>query len=401
MYTMPDYHPPPLSGLRVLEFAGLAPGPFAGLLLADYGASVLRLDRATTSPQPTADQLTRRKTSIRVNIKSAAGVALVQRLAREADVLIDPFRPGVLEKAGLDPVTVLRRINPRLIVARMTGFRRDGKYKDMAGHDINYIAVSGVLSLFGRQGERPYAPGNVVGDFAGGGAMCFIAILLALLARERSGRGQVVEANMVDGSAMLATMPRLGGKTPVWSAERGTNLLDGGAPFYDTYETKDGNFMAVGAIEPQFYAALLQGLSLTPSDLPGDRNNKSDWPALKTFFASVFKTKTRAEWEHIFDGTDACCTPVLTQRDLEARGFDQRPAVTLRETPGLAITEGDDDRSAAEGQGIGWEGSGWVEKGLVPGEGGEETIERWMGWTKGRHYEEVDGGLGWKDRSKL
>jgi alpha-methylacyl-CoA racemase len=213
------------------------------MLLADYGATVLRLDRAPT--QPSTDQLTRRKTSICVNMKSAAGIALIKKMIPHVDVVIDPFRPGVLEKLGLSPEDVLLKLNPRLIIGRMTGFRRDGKYSMMAGHDINYIAVSGVLSLFGRKGEKPYPPGNVVGDFAGGGAMCFIGILLALLSRERTGFGQVVEANMVDGSAVLASMPRLGLKTQVWNRERGTNMLDGGAPFYDTYETKDGKYMAV------------------------------------------------------------------------------------------------------------------------------------------------------------
>ena len=178
-------------------------------------------------------------------MKSSNGVALIKSLLANVDVVIDPFRPGVLEKLGLGPEEVMLKINPRLIVARMTGFRRDGKYKDMAGHDINYIAVSGVLSLFGRQHEKPYAPGNVVGDFAGGGAVCFLGILLALISRDRLGRGQVVEANMVDGSAYLATMPRLGLKLPVWSDPRGTNVLDGGNPYYDTYETKDGKYMAV------------------------------------------------------------------------------------------------------------------------------------------------------------
>ncbi|KAF2871167.1 CoA-transferase family III domain-containing protein [Massariosphaeria phaeospora] len=244
---MATHQQPPLTGLRVLEFAGLAPGPFAGLLLADYGATVLRLDRPSPTPTalPTPDALTRRKTSICVDLKSARGLALIKKLLPTIDILIDPFRPGVLEHAGLAPEAVLLKLNPRLIVARMTGFRRDGKYSAMAGHDINYIAVSGVLSLFGRRGEKPYAPGNVVGDFAGGGAMCVLGILLALLARERTGRGQVVEANMVDGSAVLATMPRLAMKTPVWNRERGCNLLDGGAPFYDTYETKDGKYMAM------------------------------------------------------------------------------------------------------------------------------------------------------------
>jgi len=391
--------PPPLADVRVLEFAGLAPGPFAGMLLADYGATVLRLDRAPSAP--TSDQLTRRKTSICVNLKSPAGLALIKKIIPQVDVVIDPFRPGVLEKAGLDPETVLLRLNKRLIVARMTGFRRDGKYSQMAGHDINYIAVSGVLSMFGRKGENPYAPGNVVGDFAGGGAMCFMGILLALLARERSGYGQVVEANMVDGSAILATMPRLGLKTEVWKRERGTNMLDGGAPFYDTYETKDGKYMAVGAIEPQFYAALLKGMGLEPSDLPGNRDDRADWPKLKDFFAAEFKKKTREEWEAIFDGTDACCTPVLTQGELETQGFDQRPAVTLKSSPGYAIHDGHDGRSAAEGQGIGMDGGGWSEKGLKPGSGGEDTLTTWMGWTKGRHYIEDQGGLVWKDSARL
>jgi len=221
------------------------------MLLSDYGATVLRLDRATPEthttslPEPTPDQLTRRKTSIAVDMKSASGIALVKSILPHVDVVIDPFRPGVLEKLGLCPSTVMLAINPRLIIARMTGFRRDGKYSQMAGHDINYIAVSGVLSMLGRAGDKPFAPGNIIGDFAGGGAVCFMGILLALLARQRTGRGQVVEANMVDGSAALATMPRLAQKTWRWAGERGTNLLDGGCPYYDTYETKDGGYMAL------------------------------------------------------------------------------------------------------------------------------------------------------------
>ena len=371
------------------------------MLLADYGASVLRLDRPSPAPHPTSDQLVRRKSSLIVDLKSPAAIALVKKLLPNVDVVIDPFRPGVLEKLGLSPADVMLKINPRLIVGRMTGFRRDGKYSMMAGHDINYIAVSGVLSLFGRKGEKPYPPGNVVGDFAGGGAMCFMGILLALLARERSGRGQVVEANMVDGSAVLATMPRLGLKTEVWKRERGTNMLDGGAPFYETYETRDGKYMAVGAIEPQFYAALLKGLGLKPGDLPGSRDRREDWPKLTDFFTNVFKQKTRDEWEVIFDGTDACCTPVFTNAELEAQGFDQRPAVTLTSTPGYAIQEGDSDRPAAVGQGIGVGGSGWSERGLVPGTGGEETLSQWVGWTKGRQYDVESGGVVLKDTAKL
>jgi alpha-methylacyl-CoA racemase len=221
------------------------------MLLADYGASVLRIDRAAPgahtpdAPPPTADQLVRRKASIAVDIKTAAGAALVKALLPHVDVLIDPFRPGVLERAGLSPSSVLLAANPRLVVARLTGFRRDGKYAAMAGHDINYLAVSGVLGMLGRAGATPHAPGNILGDFAGGGAACFVGVLLALLARQATGRGQVVEANMVDGSAYLATMPRMSTKLWSWGGERGTNLLDGGSPFYDTYETADGKYMAV------------------------------------------------------------------------------------------------------------------------------------------------------------
>ncbi|KAF2208335.1 hypothetical protein CERZMDRAFT_107478 [Cercospora zeae-maydis SCOH1-5] len=396
---------PPLSGLRVLEFAGLAPGPYAGMLCADYGAEVLRVDRAHPKahgsssddvPPPTSDQLTRRKASIAVNTKTAQGIALIKDLVKFVDVVIDPFRPGVLEKMGLDPREVLLRINPGLIVARMTGFRRDGKYKDMAGHDINYIAVSGVLSMLGRAGDKPYPPANIVGDFAGGGAVCFMGILLALLSKERTGQGQVVEANMVDGSAHLASMPRFGTKNPMWSAPRGTNTLDGGAPYYSTYETKDGGYMAVGALEPQFFAAFLKGLQIDPAKTSWVKNrlDKTTWKTQAETYEKVFKQKTRAEWEAIFDGTDACVTPVKTQQELEKEGFDQRPIVTLKSSPGYAIHEADaDNRDPATGQGIGVENSGWASGGMHPGEGGEEVLGRWMGWDRGRDFDVVEGGL--------
>ncbi|KAF2096130.1 CoA-transferase family III [Rhizodiscina lignyota] len=393
---------PPLYGVRVLEFAGLAPGPFAGLLLADYGATVLRLDRAIPNsthtpnpPPPTPDQLTRRKSSIAVDIKSSGGVALIKTLLHHVDVVIDPFRPGVLEKAGLGPSEVMMKINPKLIVGRMTGFRRDGKYSLMAGHDINYIAVSGVLSMLGRKGEKPYPPGNILGDFAGGGMICFVGILLALIGRQQSGRGQVVEANMVDGSAILATMPRLAMNSETWGGERGTNRLDGGCPYYGTYETKDGKYMAVGALEPQFFAALLKGLSIPASSIPGDRENRNTWPWIYENFTRIFKSKTRKEWEDIFDGTDACCTPVLTQWELRDGGYQQRPAVTLRDTPAYAIADEKEklDIPEVRGQSIGVEGEGWSEEGLSPSVGGEEILGRWMGWKKGRGYDVQNGGL--------
>lgn len=407
----------------MLEFAGLAPGkshkhrntrgatshkptgPFAGLLLADFGAEVLRVDRASSAhgnspPAPTADALTRRKSSIAVNLKSPGGLALIKSMIPELDILIDPFRPGVLEKAGLDPEKVLLRLNPRLIIARMTGFRRDGKYKDMAGHDINYIAVSGVLSMLGRAGDKPYAPANLVGDFAGGGGVCFMGILLALLHRENTGMGQVVEANMVDGSSFMNSMPRFARQVPMWSGPRGTNVLDGGCPYYDTYETKDGKYMAVGALEPQFFAALLKGMDLDEISFGGARDDRKTWPKMKGAFSATFKTKTRDEWEAVFDGTDACCTPVLEHGELQKSGFDQRPIVTLKSSPGLAMHEAEaEGRPPAEGQGIGVEGDGWTSQGLRPGSGGEDTLGVWKGWVKGRHYDIRDGGLEEVDKS--
>jgi alpha-methylacyl-CoA racemase len=300
----------------------------------------------------------------------------------------------VLEKMGLGPEDVLLKLNPALVVGRMTGFRRDGKYKDMAGHDINYIAVAGVLSMMGRQGQTPYAPGNIIGDFAGGGAVCFMGILLALLQRQRTGKGQVVEANMVDGAAHMASFLRFNTKTPMWSGERGTNILDGGCPYYDTYETKDGRFMAVGPLEPQFFAALVKGLGFAPTKWAQTRYDRRTWPEMRATFTRLFKEKTRDEWERIYDGTDACCTPVLTQGELEKGGYDQRPIVTLKETPGFAIAKSStSDRQPSEGQGTGVDGSGWTASGLRPGDGGEHILSQWAGWRRGRDYAVVDGGL--------
>ncbi|EEU44686.1 uncharacterized protein NECHADRAFT_49211 [Fusarium vanettenii 77-13-4] len=399
--------PTPLHGIKVLEFAGLAPGPFAGMLLADAGASVLRIDRAQgTSARavPTEDMLARHKTSITVDLKSPRGVALVKRLASKADVIIDPFRPGVLEKLGLGP-DELCALNPRLIYGRMTGFRRDGKYALMAGHDINYLAVSGVLGMLGREGEKPHPPWNILADFAGGGAVLFQGVLMAIIARHSSGRGQVVEANMVDGSAYLATFPRMALKTPLGERGRGRNLLDGGCPWYDTYETSDGKYMSVGALEPQFFAALIKGLDLEGQGWEAKRHDTSLWSELERLMGEKFKSKSRAEWEVIFDGTDACCTPVLEYSELESdpkREGDQRPTVTLRETPCLAVREGVGYTDAAKfGQGPGVPGEGYAPKFVTPGEGGEDTLRGWMGWESGREYELHEGGLVLKETSKL
>jgi len=336
-------------------------------------------------------------------MKSARGVSFIKSLIRTTDILLDPYRPGVLEKLGLGP-DVLLAINPRLIVGRMSGFRRDGRYKDMAGHDINYIAVSGALALFGRKGEKPLAPGNILGDFAGGGATLFQGLLLALVERGKSGKGQVVEANMVDGSAYLTTFPRTLRRSPIWDCPRGENMLDGACPYYDTYETRDGKYMAVGALEPQFFAAFLKGLGLAGRGIENTRIDRETWPALGALFTKLFREKTRVEWEKIFDKTDACCTPVLDFDDLESdpdREGDQRPAVTLRGSPSFAVSKGPASRDPSTGQGPGTEEQGYGSEGLYPGEGGEETLEQWLGWRRGDQFEVADGGLVTRHSSKL
>lgn len=403
--------PPPLEGLKVLEFAGLAPGPFAGLLLADAGASVIRVDRPSPSPgTPTPDQLTRRKASVAIDLRTNSGKSAARRLAMAADVVIEPFRPGVMERLGLGPAE-LCAANRGLVYARMTGFRRDGRYAAMAGHDINYLAVSGVLGMLGwHAGERPAPPINILGDFAGGGAVLVQGVLLALLARARTGRGQVVEANMVDGAGYLATFPRMARRTPMGDGPRGTNVLDGGCPYYDTYRTRDGGYMAVGALEPQFYAALVRGLGLEGKGWEGRRLDRGCWPEMRRVFGELFGSRTRAEWEAVFDGTDACCTPVFDYAELEeARGGDgregdQRPTVTLRDTPCLAVDSGTRPSSAdaaSRGQGPGVAGDGYVGEPLAPGEGGEAALRTWLGWEKGRQYDIENGGLVLRTSSKL
>jgi alpha-methylacyl-CoA racemase len=295
-----------LQGIRVIEMAGLAPAPFCGMILADFGADVVRVDRIGSGSM---DYLARGKRSIAVNLKDPAGVDTVLRLMDGADVLLEPYRPGVMERLGLGPNVACGR-NSRLVYARLTGFGQDGPYASMAGHDINYIALSGALSLLGRLGEKPLPPVNLLGDFAGGGMLCALGIALALLERAQSGKGQVVDAAMVDGAAYLSTFVYKFRNAGFWRDERGTNLLDGGSPFYDTYRTKDGQFMSVGAIEPQFYAALLQGLGLDAAAMP-QQMDQSRWRETAERFTAIFATKTRDEWCAIFDGTDACVAPVL------------------------------------------------------------------------------------------
>ena len=253
----------------------------------------------------------------------------------------------------------------------------------MAGHDINYLAVSGILSQFGPEQQPPAFPANVLADFAGGGLMCAFGILLALIERGRTGKGQVVQNNMVDGVAYLGTFMRFLRKTPVWDGDRGENLLDSGCPWYQVYECKDGRFMAVGALEPKFFNKLVKGLELL--GVVEQDFGKGKWPDMKAVIEMRFKEKNRQEWEKIFEGTDACCTPVLEQAELEAMGYEQRLPVDLGTSPGREIAKE----------------QAWASEGLVPGEGGEAVLEKWMGWRRGRHYEVVKGGLVKIEKAKL
>ncbi|MDE3085789.1 MAG: CoA transferase [Acidobacteriota bacterium] len=312
----------PLSGVRVVELAGIGPGPYTCMLLADAGADVLRVDRASGRPAglsrslppapsgPHWDLLNRSRRSVAVDLKNPAGVALVLDLVARADALVEGWRPGVAERLGLGPEPCLAR-NERLVYGRMTGWGQEGPLADTAGHDIDYIALSGALWSVGRAGERPVPPLNLVGDFGGGGMLLAFGLVAALVEAQRSGRGQVVDAAMVDGAASLMTMTYAFHQLGWWFEERGVNILDTGSHFYEVYETADGKWFAIGAIEPQFYAELLEVLELTGEELPAQQD-RSQWPAMKARFAAIFKSRTRDEWTARFAGTDACGAPVLS-----------------------------------------------------------------------------------------
>ena len=306
----------PLDGIRVIELESLVPAPFGCMMLADLGADVVRIDRPAHDglAPPAGGPLHRNRRTVTVDLKTAAGVDDLLRLVARADVLVEAFRPGVAERLGFGPETC-DQINPRLVYARMTGWGQDGPLAARPGHDIGYIAVAGALEPLGRSGEPPHAPMNLLGDLAGGGMLLAVGVLSALLERSRSGRGQVVDAAMVDGSALLTSFLHGMLGAGLWPNPRGGNLLDGGAPFYDTYRTADGGFMAVGALEPSFYANLLSGLGL--SGLPA-QYDESGWPVLRRRFTERFAQRTRAEWAEVFDGLDACVTPVLSPAEAPA-----------------------------------------------------------------------------------
>ncbi|HEX5994904.1 MAG TPA: CaiB/BaiF CoA-transferase family protein [Jiangellales bacterium] len=296
----------PLAGLRVVELGGIGPGPHAAMVLADLGADVVRFVRPGGEPY---DILPGRR-QVELDLKDAAGQSTAWELIERADALIEGFRPAVAERLGFGPDECLAR-NPRLIYARMTGWGQHGPLARQAGHDINYIGLTGVLHAIGTADGRPTPPLNLVGDFGGGSMYLALGILSALWQRERSGQGQVVDAAIVDGTCSLAQQFWILRGLGAWTDERAANLLDTGAPFYDTYECADGRYVAVGALEPQFYTALLAGLGLAGDDLPA-QHDKDGWPVLRKRFAGVFATRTRDAWAEVFADTDACVTPVLT-----------------------------------------------------------------------------------------
>ncbi len=305
----------PLTGIRIVEIASIGPGPFAGMMLADMGAEVLRIDRAPkaggASSKPSFDLLARGRPNVGVDLKHPHGVATVLKLIERADALIEGFRPGVMERLGLGPDACLAR-NPKLVYGRMTGYGQEGPLAQIAGHDIDYIALSGALHAIRRTGGAPMPPLNLVGDFGGGGMLLAFGIACALLEAKSSGRGQVIDAAMCDGSSLLMMMFHGMAAQGFHKADQpGSNLLDSGAHFYEVYETADGKHLAVGAIEPQFYAELLQKLEIDPSTLPRQMD-RAHWPTLKERFASVIKQRTQADWCARFEGSDACVAPVLS-----------------------------------------------------------------------------------------
>jgi len=304
----------PLQGVNVVEFAGLGPGPFCGMMLADAGADVVRIER----PRPAGDGMSRLvlnpvldrgKRSIALDLRDEADREVVSRLLARADVLTEGFRPGVMERLGFGPEPVLAA-NPRLVYGRMTGWGQSGPYAHTAGHDIDYIATTGALHAFGRPDEVPAPPLNLLGDFGGGGMLLAFGLVAALLHAGRTGEGQVVDAAIVDGTALLTAMIHGLRQDGAWQDERGVNLLDTGAPFYDVYVCADGGYLAVGALEEPFYAALVSGLGLVQAELP-DRSDPAQWPALRAVFGATLARRSRDEWWEIFRGSDACVAPVL------------------------------------------------------------------------------------------
>lgn len=363
----------PLTGIRVVELAGIGPAPFAAMLLADLGADVIRVDRPGPAPLPVpmppeADLLRRGRPSVALDLKHPDALAAALELVARADVLIEGYRPGVAERLGIGPDACHER-NPALVYGRMTGWGQTGPLAHSAGHDIDYVAITGALGAIGRAGGPPQVPANLVGDFGGGALYLVVGVLAALLEARTSGRGQVVDAAIVDGTAHVSALLVGLVSAGQWSDRRGTNLLDTGAPFYDVYETSDGGWVAVGPLEPAFYVELLDRLGLT--DTAPDRLDEARWPELRALLAEAFATRTRDEWTALFEGTDACVAPVLSYAEapqhphLAARGtyvehhgvVQPAPAPRFSRTPGALSTppparSGLDTRAALTAWGI-------------------------------------------------
>jgi len=379
----------PLTGVKILEFEAIGPGPFCGMMLADMGADVLLVDRPDDprlgfGRDRWFDVMMRGRRSATLDLKSASGVEAALALTARADAVIEGFRPGVMERLGLGPEALLRA-NPKLVYGRMTGWGQDGPLAHRAGHDINYIALTGVLNAIGRAGGAPVPPLNLVGDFGGGGMLLAFGIACALVEAKSSGKGQVVDAAMVDGASLLATMFSGMMAAGRWSETRGENVLDTGAPWYDAYETKDGRHVAIGSIEPKFYAELLERLGIAGESLPKQLDRKG-WPQLRARFAEVFRSKTRDQWCAVFEGSDACFAPVLSfsearahphnaaRRTFVTAGKVEQPAPAPRfsRTPG-AIRNAPPER----------------------GEGGREALAAWgFGAADIAHLESL--GLGFR-----
>jgi alpha-methylacyl-CoA racemase len=376
-----------LSGIRVLEFEAIGPAPFAGMLLADMGADVLLVDRPAPADlglkrERRQDVMLRGKRSVTLDLKKDSSKEISLQLISRADALIEGFRPGVMERLGLGPDAALAR-NPRLVYGRMTGWGQDGPLAPRAGHDINYIALAGVLHAFGRKGEAPVPPLNLVGDFGGGGMLLGFGVACALIEAQRSGKGQVVDAAMVEGASLLAAMFSGFLAANSWSEERGANILDTGAPWYDVYETKEGKYVSIGSIEARFYAELLARLKLP--DL--GQHDRSRWPEMKALFEKTFKAKTRDEWVAVFEGSDACFAPVLSwseaRRDphnlarksyVDVKGVEQpAPAPRYSRTP-AAVRRAPPER----------------------GEGGAQALADW-GFNKTEIKALESGGLATKE----
>jgi len=304
----------PLEGVRVIEIAGIGPGPFAAMMLADMGAEVLRVVRTGTggmsmAGNPRLDFFNRNKRCVALNLKDPRATELALRLIEGADAVLEGYRPGVMEKLGLGPEVCLGR-NPRLVFGRMTGWGQDGPLANAAGHDINYVALTGALHAIGERGGKPVVPLNLVGDFGGGGMFLAYGMVCALLEARRSGKGQVVDAAMVDGASTLMAMMYAAFQSGFWSNSRGSNMLDGGAHFYGVYETADGKYVSIGSIEPQFYALLLEKLGIDPQSLPHQMDPRH-WEALRDRFDVIFRTRSREQWCALMEGTDICFAPVL------------------------------------------------------------------------------------------